>query len=438
MVSPSFSSLTLMEYPGVRVRESDFEAVLKRCLERGRNVLSLASRYAGREFCTPGRRLRLKPKSLYPERLMGQAKPIGLDEWWGCCVIPICTGAVDRATGKAPFREGEAHVYTVDGELVLFQAMIEAAPEIMIGRELADKMRAQYGKPTWPIVSKRFDNKNPIPHHLHWPGKPEVHDVHQWDNPGVNAGSHHFTTAWGLFPWVTPEMFLACMRRWDAPEGNGILDLAPHVRIPIGKGVWKCPEMMLHAPAELNTHEVHALQDQHMLVESRTLDGYISPEGAFFACPPEQYPVEKRGNWNYLTSVMDFALNQDPNSVRDCFCPNRPAPEFCSDGVDAYWALSGPCPGGLECSILRLVLQPKAKTSLHLPAPAFFHLNHGRGRVGGLARYYAKEIDLGTVAPENGFITAAAVADSRGVQFANTGTTPFVLTLDFPVCAAAV
>ena len=43
----------------------------------------------------------------------------GLDELDG--LYSIVTEVIDTRTGKAPFREGESHVYTPDGQVVSLQ-----------------------------------------------------------------------------------------------------------------------------------------------------------------------------------------------------------------------------------------------------------------------------------------------------------------------------
>jgi methylphosphotriester-DNA--protein-cysteine methyltransferase len=84
------------------------------CIDKSGGVLQLLHRYAGRTFCTPGKRLRLEGRSYYPDYMNGT----GLDELWMCCTVPIVTGVIDTRTRKAPFREGEAHVLTADGQFV--------------------------------------------------------------------------------------------------------------------------------------------------------------------------------------------------------------------------------------------------------------------------------------------------------------------------------
>lgn len=423
----------LLEYPNHEIQMTGQEAVLTSSLEKNKGVLPVIDRYAGRSFCTPGKRLRLAPSSLYPKRLVDDTgKGIGLDEWWGCCTTAIVTGAVDAKTGQRPLREGEAHVLTPDGKLVALQELIESNPRMVIGKRHERFARDLFGKPTWGIVSKKFDNKNPIPWHWHWE-KDEVHDVNEFDNPGVHS-SHYHTTAMGLYPWVSKEMFLACMKRFGQPGGNGVRELSPHIFIPVGKGGWKMPKRVGHSPTDLCTHEVHVLMDEHFLAESLTLDGEISVEAAFYACREQDYPRDKHGDWEYLVSKVDFAANQNPDFVPENYQPLLRAEQFCSEGVEAKWVIYGLFSGEQKCSILRLALQPGANCKLSFDSPSFFHTNNGCGTVGGLKVSLAKRIELGKVYSQNGFITQQAIEEPGGVYFENTGSEDedFVITLDFP------
>ncbi|MFN5870405.1 MAG: hypothetical protein ACK46A_13895, partial [Akkermansiaceae bacterium] len=170
------------------------DSILDDCLNQNDGVLQLVHRYAGRTFCSPGKRLRLDAKSYYPDYMGGT----GLDEVWMCCTVPIVTGVIDTRTGKAPFREGEAHVLTPSGQFISLQDLISANPVAVMGEKITAFSKALFGNITWPIVSKKFDNLNPIPHHLHW-AKWEVYDINSFDNPGVSP-SHYHTTAMGLYP----------------------------------------------------------------------------------------------------------------------------------------------------------------------------------------------------------------------------------------------
>ncbi len=317
---------------------------------------------------------------------------------------------------------------TSAGHLVSLQELIETDPKTIIGEVHEQFTRETFGKPTWGIVSKYFDNLNPIPHHLHWK-KWEVYDIHRYVNPGTHY-SHYHTTAMGLYPWVTKDMLRDCLSRFGAPQGNDIRSLSPHVKVPVDQGGFCMPNGVLHSPTDLATHEVHVLMDEHFLAEDLTLDGAISVEGAFYACREQDYPKDKHGDWDYLVSIFDFEANQDLNFVlRNSRRPLR-ADKFCSEGVEAFWIVHGDFLGEQKCSILRLVLQPKAKTTLKFDSPCVFHVNRGMGLVGNMGVNFEKTLHLGQITHELGFITQQA-ADG-GVLFQNAGKEPFVLTLDFP------
>lgn len=417
----------LHEYPQQNVIDGASDGiatVLDNCLDKNDGVFQLLHRYAGRTFCTPGKRLRLDARSYHPDYMGGT----GLDELWMCCTVPIVTGVIDTRTKKAPFREGEAHVLTSDGQVISLQNLISADPKAVIGDKITALSKQLFGNVTWPIVSKKFDNLNPIPDHLHW-SKWEVYDINSYDNPGVSA-SHYHTTAMGLYAFVTREQFLACMKRFGKGEYNGIRHLAPHVMMKLDDG-FVMPNGVLHSPTNLCTHELHVTMDEHFLAEDLTLDGRIGAKDAFYACREEDYPRARHEDWGYLVEKFDFAANQDPDFVLKNSRPAIPAEEFKGNGVDARWIVYGNFLGDQKCSILRLIVEPGARTTFRPECPAMFHTNGGSGRVGKLSVRYHQNMILGEIYPEIGFITQAAMANG-GVEIENTGTEPLVLTFDFP------
>lgn len=298
----------LHEYPHHDVIDGGSASILDDCLNQNDGVLQLLHRYAGRTFCSPGKRLRLDAESYYPSYMNGT----GLDEVWMCCTVPIVTGVIDTRTGKAPFREGEAHVLTPGGQVISLQDLIETNPEAVMGEKITALAISMFGRPTWPIVSKKFDNLNPIPHHLHW-AKWEVYDINSFDNPGVSP-SHYHTTAMGLYPFVTKDQFLACMKSWGQGEYNGVRHLSPHTMMHIDNG-FVMPNGVLHSPTDLCTHELHVTMDEHFLAEDLTLDGRIGAADAFYACREQDYPKDKHEDWEYLVDIFDFKANQDPDFV---------------------------------------------------------------------------------------------------------------------------
>lgn len=432
MTNPSsILSDKLHEYPEHDVIDGSggADSILDECLNANGGVLQLIHRYAGRTFCTPGRRLRLHEESYYPEYMNGT----GLDELWMGCTVPIVTGVIDSRTQKAPFREGESHVLTPNGQVISLQDLIASNPIAVMGEKVTEFSKTLFGEATWPIVSKKFDNLNPIPDHLHWT-KWEVYDINSFDNPGVSA-SHYHTTAMGLYSFVTKDQFLDCMKRFGQGEYNGIRHLAPHVMMQLDNG-FVMPNGVLHSPTDLCTHELHVTMDEHFLAEDLTLDGRIGAADAFYACREEDYPRDRHEDWEYLVEKFDFAANQDPEFVQKNARPAIVAEEFTDNGVNAKWIVYGDFLGDQKCSILRLIVEPGAKTNFCPECPTLFHTNGGTGRVGKLEIKYHQDMILGKIYREIGFITQAALA-AGGVEIENTGSDPLVLTFDFPQQAHA-
>ncbi|MCH2599497.1 MAG: hypothetical protein MKZ94_08765 [Pirellulales bacterium] len=432
MTNPaSILSDKLHEYPEHDVIDGSggADSILDECLNANGGVLQLIHRYAGRTFCTPGRRLRLHEESYYPDYMNGT----GLDELWMGCTVPIVTGVIDSRTQKAPFREGESHVLTPNGQVISLQDLIASNPNAVMGEKVTEFSKTLFGEATWPIVSKKFDNLNPIPDHLHWT-KWEVYDINSFDNPGVSA-SHYHTTAMGLYSFVTKDQFLDCMKRFGQGEYNGIRHLAPHVMMQLDNG-FVMPNGVLHSPTDLCTHELHVTMDEHFLAEDLTLDGRIGAADAFYACREEDYPRDRHEDWEYLVEKFDFAANQDPEFVQKNARPAIVAEEFTDNGVNAKWIVYGDFLGDQKCSILRLIVEPGAKTNFCPECPTLFHTNGGTGRVGELEIKYHQDMILGKIYREIGFITQAALA-AGGVEIENTGSDPLVLTFDFPQQAHA-
>ena len=151
-VSTSILPDKLHEYPQQEVidgSEGKSTSILEDCLNQNDGVLQLLHRYAGRTFCTPGKRIRLNEKSYYPDYMDGT----GLDEIWMGCTVPIVTGVIDTRTGKPPFREGESHVLTPSGQVISLQDLILAHPEAVMGEKITAFSKSLYGNPTWPILS---------------------------------------------------------------------------------------------------------------------------------------------------------------------------------------------------------------------------------------------------------------------------------------------
>ena len=171
--------------------------------------------------------------------------------------------------------------------------------------------------------------------------------------------------------------------------------------------------------------------DEHFLAEDLTLDGRIGAADAFYACRENDYPKDRHQDWEYLVEKFDFEANQDPDFVLKNSRPAITAEEFTSDGVEARWIVYGEVLGDQKVSILRLTVEPGAKMMFCPESPTLFHTNGGNGRVGKLEVRYHQNMVLGEIYPEIGFITQSALSKG-GVEVANSGPEPLVLTFDFP------
>ena len=235
----------------------------------------------------------------------------------------------------------------------------------------------------------------------------------------------------GLYPFVTKDQFLACMKSFGQGEYNGVRHLSPHVMMQLDNG-FVMPNGILHSPTDLCTHEVHVTMDEHFLAEDLTLDGSIGAADAFYACREEDYPKDEHEDWEYLVEKFDFKANQDPDFVQKNSRPAITADEFTGDGVDAKWIVYGDFLGDQKCSILRLSITPGSSKMTFCPdSPALFHTNGGSGRIEKYEVKYHQNMVLGEVYPEIGFLTQFALSNG-GVEIENTGSDPLVLTFDFP------
>ena len=123
-------------------------------LAAGEGVLRLAPTWVPRSFCIPGRRIKLDPRDYYA---FGAHRG-GIDERWFSS-----TTKADNGPQTTP-DEGLSYVVYTDGsathKLLLADVVAELGAQL-----LGDALWDAYGK--WPIYSKFFDNRDPLPHHLH-------------------------------------------------------------------------------------------------------------------------------------------------------------------------------------------------------------------------------------------------------------------------------
>ena len=287
------------------IKDSAYEAVgfsttaAERALDSGDGIVRLAPAWVPREFCTPGRRVRLHPDDYYP---FGKDRG-GVDERWLSSAIRADNGPL---TG--PF-EGLSLVVDPDvGPLLPFDELVAHHGAGLIG----DRLWGAYGK--WPMYSKFFDNQQALPFHFHHRdedaakvgklGKPEAY----YFSPHMNNHlGDHPVSFFGFQPDVTREQFRERLVRFAEGGDNRVTDLWVGYRIQLGTG-FDVPVGVLHAPASICTYEPQAASDVFVMCESWSNNREV-PAGLMWKDVPEV----SIGDFDYIIDLLDWDANADPS-----------------------------------------------------------------------------------------------------------------------------
>ncbi|MGB0414928.1 MAG: hypothetical protein ACPGJU_10835 [Coraliomargarita sp.] len=276
-------------------------------LDQGQGILRLAPTWVPRSFCIPGRRIKLHPDDYYA---MGGERG-GIDERWFASTTPAQNGPL---TSKD---EGLSQVVFEDQQVTLLDAVAE-----LKGQVIGDRLWDEYA--SWPMYSKFFDNKGPLPHHIHHRdehaalvnqnGKPEAY----YFPPQVNNYGADFPyTFFGFEPGTTKEQVLECLKNFNKGD-NKITNLSKAYRLQPGTG-WDVPPGILHAPGSLCTYEPQKASDIFAMYQSVT-NHQVIPEELLWVNTPE----DRMGDHNYLMEVIDWEANVNPNFVEDHFMEPKP------------------------------------------------------------------------------------------------------------------
>lgn len=303
------------------------KSVAERALEQGKGILRLAPAWVPRAFCVPGRRLRLHPSDYYA---LGGIRG-GIDERWMASTI-----VADNGPGTPP-DEGLSYIVFEDGskvEKVLFRDAIEELKGAIIG----DRLWEEHGK--WPLFAKFFDNKGPLPFHIHQreehaelvgqASKPEAYYFPVQLN---NYGADFPYTFFGLKPGTTKADLVQCLKDFTKGD-NRITDLSVAHALRPGTG-WDIPAGILHAPGSLCTYEPQKASDVFAMYESLVADAIVTEDLLWKDVPPE-----KQGDLDFLVELIDWDLNTDPQFAEHRLMlprPTRPQEEMEAEGYVENW-----------------------------------------------------------------------------------------------------
>ena len=344
------------------------KSLAERAMEQGEGILRLAPTWVPREFCVPGRRLKLHPDDYYA---LGGNRG-GIDERWFSSTTPADNGP------KTSPNEGLSFIVGQDGgkeEKFLLRDAIDELKGALIG----ERIWKEHGR--WPMYSKFFDNKGALPFHIHHAdeharlvdqlGKPEAYYFpHQVNNYGADFPY----TFLGLQPGTTPEQLKECLRRFSKGD-NRITDISVAYRLKTGTG-WDIPAGILHAPGSLCTYEPQKASDVFAMYQSLTGDSIISEELLW-----KNSPKEKEGDLDFLLSIIDWEKNVDPNFVEHRFMipkPVRDKREMEAEGYAENWI----CYRSAEFSAKELTVFPRRTVTIKDQGAYGLIMLQGHGTMG--------------------------------------------------------
>ena len=383
---------------------------MKALLKEGEGILRLAPAWVPRAFCIPGKRIRLHPDDYYVLGL----KRGGIDERWFASTTHADNGP------DTPEDEGLSYVVSADGKRrVLLKDMVAQLQGALIGDALWQKYRR------WPMFSKFFDNKGPLPHHIHHreahaarvgeSGKPEMYFFpSQYNNHG---GTFPFTF-FGLTPGTSKAEVKKCLEDF-AKGDNCLLDLSQAFKITLDTG-WDVPPGVLHAPASLCTYEPQFASDVYAMYQSVLYGGECVSEDLLWKNCPE----EEKGNFDYLMDVIDWDVNVDPYFKQNRFM--APVVIRADEAHCEEWV----CYKCSTVSAKRLTVYPGQSVTVTDEAAYGMILIEGRGKMGVWNIETPTLIRYGELTSDEFFVSFDAA--KRGVTITNTSATePLVMLKHF-------
>lgn len=389
---------------------------IRLAFEKGNGILRLAPNWVPRSFCVPGRRIKLHPDDYYA---LGSARG-GIDERWFSSTTPAENGPL-----TAEFEGLSFCVFEDNGKVEQF--LLKDAVEELKGGIIGERLYEQFGK--WPMFSKFFDNKGPLPHHIHhrdkhaalvgMMGKPEAY----YFPPQLNNHGGDFPyTFFGLNPGVTKKQVKESLMNFTKGD-NKLTDLSSAYRLTPGTG-WDVPPGVLHAPGSLCTYEPQVASDVYAMYQSLVNDALIDEELLWKNSPPE-----KKGDFDYLVDVIDWDLNIDPQFAEHRFMAPKPVRgehDMVSEGYIENWIVYK----SKAFSAKELTVLPGAEVTIRDQAAYGMYVVQGHGTFGSHDIESPALIRYGQLTYDEYFVSEEAAR--QGVRIKNPSKSdPIVILKHF-------
>ena len=300
-------------------------------LAAGEGILRLAPTWVPRSFCIPGRRIKLDPRDYYA---FGAHRG-GIDERWFSSTTKADNGPLTTPD------EGLSYVVYTDGDVTHKLLLADMVAELG-AQLLGDALWDGYGK--WPIYSKFFDNRDPLPHHLHQRaehaqlvGMEQKPEAYYFPRQLNNHGGTFPHTFFGLEPGTTKADVRHALEIWNQGD-NKITNLSKAYRLEPGTG-WYVPAGVLHAPGSLCTYEPQWASDVFAMFQSLVAEVPIP-----WDLLVKNVPADKHQDLDFLVSMVDWDANVLPNLKEAYFrppVPVAPVEEMADAGYREDWITYG-------------------------------------------------------------------------------------------------
>jgi len=327
----------------------------------------------------------------------------GIDERWLASTTPADNGPLTSPHEGLSFIVGEN-----EEQFLLRDAIDELGPHF-VGERLWNEHRG------WPMLSKFFDNKGPLPFHLHHreeharltgqSSKPEAY----YFPPQVNNHGGDFPyTFFGLNPGTTKDELRQCLV--DFVKGdNKITNLSRAFRLEVGTG-WDVPPGVLHAPGSLCTYEPQKASDVFAMYQSLTGDQIVPADLLW-----KNTPTDRLNDIDFLIEVLDWEKNVDPDFVKHRFMrprPVRPMEEMRAEGYIENWI----CYRSRAFSAKELTVLPGASVTIKDAAAYGMILVQGYGSMGVWPIETPVMIRFGQLTYDEFFVTEAAAREGVPIK----------------------
>jgi hypothetical protein len=213
-----------------------------------------------------------------------------------------------------------------------------------------------------------------------------------------------------------------CLGNWDKGD-NGILDLSKAYKLRPGTG-WDVPPGVLHAPGSLLTYEPQRASDVFAMFQSLVWDVYTPKELLY-----KDVPEGRRGDLDYLVSILEWELNVDPLFHEHRFMPPRPVKPVEAMRAEGYEEQEVVYKSRWF-SARELTILPGRTAVIRDDGPYGAIVVQGKGRMGPLDVESPALIRFGQTTRDEVFVTAAAAR--AGVKITNASAAdPLVMLKHF-------